>query len=204
MALCRHPLGRGRVLKMGFVGCPGALQARTRQKVDARIQGPGHLALEGPRVGADYPPKPRDFLRPRLTGPLGGGNRQGGVEPWRLKCKRALQVATQSGEEAGKIAEVLENECTVDFFDLNCGCPLDAVCNRWDWAAPCGFDPLCTVQMYPDCLTFVCNRGMGAGMMETPAKLREVVSVSFFPSYVASCAWNGPSKPIFAELFLCT
>ena len=61
---------------------------------------------------------------------------------------RHLQVATSWAEEAGKIGELLEAECCVDFFDLNCGCPLDAVCSK----------------------------GMGAGMMDHQHRLREVRS----------------------------
>ena len=42
----------------------------------------------------------------------------------------AVQVAGGQPEHISKIAKLLENETSSDFVDLNCGCPLDTICNR--------------------------------------------------------------------------
>ena len=41
-----------------------------------------------------------------------------------------IQVAGGQPEHMTKIAKLLENETSSDFVDLNCGCPLDTICNR--------------------------------------------------------------------------
>jgi tRNA-dihydrouridine synthase len=47
-----------------------------------------------------------------------------------LTPRTALQVAGGQPEHISKIAKLLENETSSDFVDLNCGCPLDTICNR--------------------------------------------------------------------------
>lgn len=42
----------------------------------------------------------------------------------------AAQIAGGQPEHISKIAKLLENETSSDFVDLNCGCPLDTICNR--------------------------------------------------------------------------
>ena len=41
-----------------------------------------------------------------------------------------MQIAGGQPEHISKIAKLLENETSSDFVDLNCGCPLDTICNR--------------------------------------------------------------------------
>ena len=41
-----------------------------------------------------------------------------------------IQVACGHTDQMAKIARLLENETSSDFIDLNCGCPIDAVCNK--------------------------------------------------------------------------
>lgn len=41
-----------------------------------------------------------------------------------------IQIAGGQPEHIAKIAKLLENETSSDFVDLNCGCPLDTICNR--------------------------------------------------------------------------
>ena len=45
------------------------------------------------------------------------------------------QIAGNKSELMGRLAEVIEKEMNVDFIDLNLGCPIDVVCNRGMGAA---------------------------------------------------------------------
>ena len=47
-----------------------------------------------------------------------------------------IQVAGAQPEHMTKIAKLLENETSSDFVDLNCGCPLDTICNRYNTKCP--------------------------------------------------------------------
>eukprot|EP00944_MAST-04C_sp_MAST-4C-sp1_P008369 g8369.t1 len=58
-----------------------------------------------------------------------------------------IQLAGNKRDIMSKVAQVIENELQVDFIDLNLGCPIDVVCNR----------------------------GMGAAMMNRPNHLLRVV-----------------------------
>lgn len=58
-----------------------------------------------------------------------------------------VQLAGCHVDSLSRAAELIANECEVDFVDLNCGCPLD----------------------------LVCNKGMGAGIMGKAGKLRDSV-----------------------------
>ena len=58
-----------------------------------------------------------------------------------------VQLAGNKRDIMSKVAQVIEKELQVDFIDLNLGCPIDVVCNR----------------------------GMGAAMMNRPSHLLRVV-----------------------------
>lgn len=59
-----------------------------------------------------------------------------------------IQIAANQPEWAYKVARVIANETRSEFVDLNCGCPIDVLCNM----------------------------GCGAALMNRPNKLCEVVS----------------------------
>jgi hypothetical protein len=46
-----------------------------------------------------------------------------------------VQVACGHADMFGRVAELIENECTVDFMDLNLGCPIDLICKKGSGAA---------------------------------------------------------------------
>ena len=58
-----------------------------------------------------------------------------------------IQIAGGNERLMASCAAVLEQECSVDFIDLNLGCPLD----------------------------LVCNKGAGSALMVRPRKLEKVV-----------------------------
>ena len=58
-----------------------------------------------------------------------------------------VQIAGNKRDIMGKLSQVIENETQVDFIDLNLGCPIDVVCNR----------------------------GLGAAMMNRPNQLLHVL-----------------------------
>ena len=41
-----------------------------------------------------------------------------------------IQVACSHPDNMSRLARLLENETSSSFVDLNCGCPIDVVCNR--------------------------------------------------------------------------
>jgi tRNA-dihydrouridine synthase 3 len=79
---------------------------------------------------------------------------QGQASEWALLRRHqsedcfGIQVAGGQPEHLSKIAKLLENETSSDFVDLNCGCPLDTICHR----------------------------GCGAGLLNKPKKLVDIVS----------------------------
>lgn len=78
----------------------------------------------------------------------------GQVSEWALVRKHqsetcyGIQVAGSQPDHMSRLAKLLEKETESEFVDLNCGCPID----------------------------LLCNQGCGAAMMNRPAKLLEVVS----------------------------
>eukprot|EP00604_Paraphysomonas_vestita_P000643 CAMPEP_0174825004 /NCGR_PEP_ID=MMETSP1107-20130205/40798_1 /TAXON_ID=36770 /ORGANISM="Paraphysomonas vestita, Strain GFlagA" /LENGTH=233 /DNA_ID=CAMNT_0016055551 /DNA_START=422 /DNA_END=1120 /DNA_ORIENTATION=+ len=46
-----------------------------------------------------------------------------------------IQVASTQSNELAFCAKILENETQSDFIDFNCGCPIDAICNKGAGAA---------------------------------------------------------------------
>eukprot|EP01138_Halocafeteria_seosinensis_P010570 gb/GECG01010793.1/.p1 GENE.gb/GECG01010793.1/~~gb/GECG01010793.1/.p1 ORF type:complete len:631 (+),score=72.13 gb/GECG01010793.1/:1-1893(+) len=77
---------------------------------------------------------------------------QGNPAEWALLRRHpcedvfGVQIAGSHADTMGRTAEVIENECNVDFVDINMGCPLD----------------------------MVCNKGMGASLMDRQARLQEI------------------------------
>ncbi|EKX36292.1 hypothetical protein GUITHDRAFT_158684 [Guillardia theta CCMP2712] len=61
-----------------------------------------------------------------------------------------IQIAGGWPDVVAKCAELFERECSADFFDLNCGCPLDGICGK----------------------------GMGAELLEKPQRLQEIVTIA--------------------------
>jgi len=59
-----------------------------------------------------------------------------------------VQVCGNHTDIMAKCAELLETEVSVDFVDINCGCPLDALCKR----------------------------GLGAGILERPRRIQAIVA----------------------------
>ena len=59
-----------------------------------------------------------------------------------------IQVAISQPEMAGRLARLLDNETSSSYVDLNCGCPID----------------------------LLCNQGCGASMMTRPGRLVEVAN----------------------------
>lgn len=61
---------------------------------------------------------------------------QGQQSEWSMIRRHAsedifgVQIAGTSPSTLARAAEVIESEGDVDFIDLNCGCPIDGVCNR--------------------------------------------------------------------------
>mmetsp|Transcript_14416 Transcript_14416/g.20636 ORF Transcript_14416/g.20636 Transcript_14416/m.20636 type:complete len:613 (+) Transcript_14416:39-1877(+) len=41
-----------------------------------------------------------------------------------------VQIACGHADQFTRVAELIENECQVDFVDLNCGCPIDCICSK--------------------------------------------------------------------------
>ena len=79
---------------------------------------------------------------------------QGQVSEWALVRRHSseetfgIQLAGSVPDQMAKVAKLIENETSSDFVDLNCGCPID----------------------------LLCNQGCGAAMMNKPTKLVDVVS----------------------------
>ena len=61
---------------------------------------------------------------------------QGQASEWALLRRHptesfyGVQVAVGNADLAGKVARMLDNEISSSFVDLNCGCPIDVVCDR--------------------------------------------------------------------------
>ena len=58
-----------------------------------------------------------------------------------------VQLASHHVDQTARICKILERETSTDFVDLNCGCPID----------------------------IICNRGCGAALLQRPLKLLELV-----------------------------
>ncbi|KAJ1494870.1 hypothetical protein T484DRAFT_1608781, partial [Baffinella frigidus] len=61
-----------------------------------------------------------------------------------------VQIAGGWSDQVAKCVELLEENCSADFIDLNCGCPLEGVCNK----------------------------GMGAELLDRTRRLQEIVTVA--------------------------
>ena len=61
-----------------------------------------------------------------------------------------IQIAGAFADNVARCAEIFERECQADFFDLNCGCPIDQVTSK----------------------------GMGAELLDNLPRLREIVTVA--------------------------
>lgn len=78
---------------------------------------------------------------------------QGQASEWALLRRHSserdfgIQIAAGNPDQMHRLGRLLENETSSSFIDLNCGCPLDVVCNR----------------------------GCGSSLMNKPNKLVEVV-----------------------------
>eukprot|EP01080_Neovahlkampfia_damariscottae_P004969 gene4969-8563_t len=88
-----------------------------------------------------------------------------------------IQVAGSSPSEMIKLAEFVNNELKVDFVDINCGCPIDAMCSK----------------------------GMGSGLMERQAKLQNICrgmkQVLNVPLTVKMRTGMATTKPFAHQLF---
>ena len=58
-----------------------------------------------------------------------------------------VQIAGAHVDMMTRVAELLEDHTSLDFVDINMGCPIDVVCNK----------------------------GMGCGMAERPARMEEII-----------------------------
>ena len=72
---------------------------------------------------------------------VGANIQQGQSSEWALLKKHfsedtfGIQIAGNQPEWTRKVAKLLENETLSDFVDLNCGCPIDVLCNMGCGAA---------------------------------------------------------------------
>lgn len=61
---------------------------------------------------------------------------QGQTSEWALLRRHpsedifGVQVCGGFADSIARSCELVERECQVDFFDINCGCPIDLVCNK--------------------------------------------------------------------------
>ena len=61
---------------------------------------------------------------------------QGHASEWALLRRHpcedifGVQIAGNQPAAMGRVAQLIEETCTVDFLDVNMGCPIDMVCNR--------------------------------------------------------------------------
>jgi len=61
---------------------------------------------------------------------------QGQTSEWALIKRHreedvfGVQLAGGFPDQLTRVGEILERECSVDFVDINCGCPLDLVCDK--------------------------------------------------------------------------
>lgn len=61
---------------------------------------------------------------------------QGQASEWALLRRHpsesfyGVQIACGHSDQATRLSRILENETSSSFVDLNCGCPIDVVCNR--------------------------------------------------------------------------
>jgi len=61
---------------------------------------------------------------------------QGQTSEWALLRRHpsedifGVQVCGGFADSVARSCELVERECRVDFFDVNCGCPIDLVCNK--------------------------------------------------------------------------
>eukprot|EP01035_Chromulina_nebulosa_P024777 gene24777-32268_t len=46
-----------------------------------------------------------------------------------------VQIAGNASDLIGRVSRILDNETSTDFVDLNCGCPIDVVCDRGSGSA---------------------------------------------------------------------
>ena len=66
---------------------------------------------------------------------------QGQASEWALLRRHAsedifgVQLAGNNAESMGRAAQLIDAEASVDFIDINMGCPIDVVCNRGCGAA---------------------------------------------------------------------
>ena len=67
---------------------------------------------------------------------LGTSLLQGHATEWALLRRHpcedvfGVQVAGNQAQAMGRVAQLIEERCNVDFVDINMGCPIDAVCNK--------------------------------------------------------------------------
>lgn len=67
---------------------------------------------------------------------VGTGLLEGKSSEWALLKRHpsedifGVQIATGYSDQATRVAELLENNCEVDFVDMNLGCPLDLICEK--------------------------------------------------------------------------
>jgi tRNA-dihydrouridine synthase 3 len=79
---------------------------------------------------------------------------QGQASEWALLRRHqsedvfGIQMAGNQADVMGKMAQIIENEVSCDFVDLNCGCPIDVVTNR----------------------------GCGSALMTKPSKLCDIIT----------------------------